>query len=36
MAKQKGDLAAQYVAKNYSWGKIAQALKAIYEQVLLG
>jgi glycosyltransferase involved in cell wall biosynthesis len=34
IARQKGDRAAQYVAANYSWGKIAQALKAIYTKIL--
>lgn len=35
LAKQKGDQAAQYVAANYSWEKIALNLKSIYENILL-
>jgi glycosyltransferase involved in cell wall biosynthesis len=35
VAKQKGDRAAQYVAANYSWDKIALNLKSIYENILL-
>ena len=35
VAKQKGDRAAQYVAANYSWEKIALNLKSIYENILL-
>lgn len=35
MAKQKGERAAQYVAANYTWEKIALNLKSIYENILL-
>jgi glycosyltransferase involved in cell wall biosynthesis len=34
MAKQKGDRAAEYVAKHYAWEKIALNLKAIYANIL--
>jgi glycosyltransferase involved in cell wall biosynthesis len=34
MAKQKGDRATEYVAKHYSWEKIALNLKAIYAKIL--
>jgi hypothetical protein len=36
MAKQKGDQAAEYVAEHYSWAEIAQAMRAIYSDILLG
>lgn len=34
IAKQKGDRAAEYVAKHYAWEKIALNLKAIYAKIL--
>jgi glycosyltransferase involved in cell wall biosynthesis len=34
MAKQKGERAAEYIAKHYAWEKIALNLKAIYAKIL--